>query len=173
MNYQFCEGPGPTDTWLKYCGTAGKPSGKRRTWVTRLKNKGGISMYRNIVLIIFILLTVSSVDAASLSSGTYPVEVYQGDRTYTSYWMIRVDNSNISGMSDWKALYGHRQFIQSLKGTVSENQVTITRHCAEPELSSCIQTYSGTTRSDLIEGNWSGTGGAGTWKLFLNRPLNR
>ena len=27
---RFCEGPGPTDTWLKYCGTAGKPGGKRR-----------------------------------------------------------------------------------------------------------------------------------------------
>jgi len=27
---RFCEGPGPTDTWLRYCGTAGKPSGKRR-----------------------------------------------------------------------------------------------------------------------------------------------
>jgi hypothetical protein len=27
---RFCEGPGPTETWLKYCGTAGKPGGKRR-----------------------------------------------------------------------------------------------------------------------------------------------
>ena len=24
---RFCEGPGPTDAWLKYCGTAGKPGG--------------------------------------------------------------------------------------------------------------------------------------------------
>jgi hypothetical protein len=24
------EGPGPTDVWLKYCGTAGKPGGKLR-----------------------------------------------------------------------------------------------------------------------------------------------
>jgi len=28
-NSLFCEGLGPTDTWLKYCRTAGKPSGKR------------------------------------------------------------------------------------------------------------------------------------------------
>jgi len=27
---RFCEGPGPTDDWLKYCGTAGKPGGKQR-----------------------------------------------------------------------------------------------------------------------------------------------
>jgi len=43
---RFCEGPGPTDVWLKYGGTAGKPGGKRRkqtstcsigrNWSTRL-----------------------------------------------------------------------------------------------------------------------------------------
>jgi len=43
---RFCEGPGPTDTWLKYCATAGKTGGKRRkqtstcaiwrNWSTRL-----------------------------------------------------------------------------------------------------------------------------------------
>jgi hypothetical protein len=27
---RFCEGPGPTDIWLKYGGTAGKPGGKLR-----------------------------------------------------------------------------------------------------------------------------------------------
>jgi hypothetical protein len=27
---RFCEGLGPTDVWLKWCGTAGKPGGKRR-----------------------------------------------------------------------------------------------------------------------------------------------
>ena len=27
LQVRFCEGPGPTDTWLKYCGTAGKPGG--------------------------------------------------------------------------------------------------------------------------------------------------
>jgi hypothetical protein len=26
----ICEGLGPMDIWLKYCGTAGKPSSKRR-----------------------------------------------------------------------------------------------------------------------------------------------
>ena len=131
-------------------------------------------MKKFMVLIgLILLIVVSSVEAASLSIGTYPVDVYQGDRTYTTYWMIRVDGSNISGMSDWKALYGHRQFIQSLKGTLSENQVTITRNCAEPDNSPCEQTYSGTIRSDFIEGSWSGTGGGGTWKLFLNRPLNK
>jgi len=26
----FREGPGPTDTWLQYCVTAGKPGDKRR-----------------------------------------------------------------------------------------------------------------------------------------------
>jgi hypothetical protein len=26
---RFCEGPGPTGVWLKYCGTAGKPGGNR------------------------------------------------------------------------------------------------------------------------------------------------
>jgi len=30
LNLRSCEGPGPTDTWLTYCGTAGKPGGKRR-----------------------------------------------------------------------------------------------------------------------------------------------
>jgi len=30
LQVRFCEGPGPTDTWLKYCGTAGKPGGKQR-----------------------------------------------------------------------------------------------------------------------------------------------
>ena len=30
LQVRFCGGPGPTDTWLKYCGTAGKPGGKRR-----------------------------------------------------------------------------------------------------------------------------------------------
>jgi hypothetical protein len=131
-------------------------------------------MKKLMVLIgLILLIVVSSVEAASLSSGTYPVDVYQGDRTYTTYWMIRVDGSNISGMSDWKALYGHRQFIQSLKGNLSGNQVTITRNCAEQDLVLCEQTYSGTIRSDSIEGRWSGTGGGGTWKLFLNRPLNR
>ena len=43
---RFCEGPGPTDVWLKYGGTAGKPGGKQRkqtstcsigrNWSTRL-----------------------------------------------------------------------------------------------------------------------------------------
>ena len=27
---RFCEGLAPTDVWLRYCGTAGKPGGKRR-----------------------------------------------------------------------------------------------------------------------------------------------
>jgi len=126
------------------------------------------------VLIGFILITVSSVEAASLSSGTYPVEVNAPNGTYTAYWMIKVDNSNISGMSDWKALNGFRQFIHSLKGTVSGNQVTIIRDCTEPDQPSCKQTYTGAIRTDLIEGSWSAaTGGGGTWKLFLNRPLNR
>jgi hypothetical protein len=124
------------------------------------------------VLVVFVLLAVSSVEAASLSSGTYPVEVSAPNGMYTSYWMIRVDGSNISGMSDWKALYGYRQFIHSLKGTLSGNQVTIIRNCAEPEQPSCKQTYTGTIRADVIEGSWSAaTGGGGTWKLFLNRPL--
>jgi len=131
-------------------------------------------MKKLMVLIgLILLIVVSSVEAASLGSGTYPVEVYAPNRTFTTYWMIRVDGSNISGMSDWKALYGHRQFIQALKGTLSGNQVTIIRNCAEPDFSSCEQTYSGTIRSDFIEGSWSGTGGGGTWKLFLNRPLNK
>ncbi|MBU2026928.1 MAG: hypothetical protein KJ814_04815 [Proteobacteria bacterium] len=30
MDNQLCEGLRPTGTWLKYCGTAGKPGGKRR-----------------------------------------------------------------------------------------------------------------------------------------------
>jgi hypothetical protein len=30
MYGRLYEGPGPTDKWLKYCGTAGKPGGKRR-----------------------------------------------------------------------------------------------------------------------------------------------
>jgi len=30
LDVLFREGPGPKDTWLKYCGTAGKPGGKRR-----------------------------------------------------------------------------------------------------------------------------------------------
>ena len=30
LHVRFCEGPGPTDVWLKYGGTAGKPGGKRR-----------------------------------------------------------------------------------------------------------------------------------------------
>jgi len=30
LHVRFCKGPGPTDVWLKYGGTAGKPGGKRR-----------------------------------------------------------------------------------------------------------------------------------------------
>jgi hypothetical protein len=30
LHVRFCEGPGPTDTWLRYRGTAGKPGGKQR-----------------------------------------------------------------------------------------------------------------------------------------------
>lgn len=127
-----------------------------------------------IILILGVILTsVVSTEAASLNSGTYPVDVYQGDRTYKTNWMLRVEGQNISGMSDWKALYGHRQFIQPLKGNISENKVTISRNCSEPEHSTCNQTYSGSISNEQIEGNWSGTGGPGTWKLFLNRPLNK
>ena len=28
---RFCEGSTTTDVWLRWCGTAGKPGGKRRT----------------------------------------------------------------------------------------------------------------------------------------------
>ena len=132
-------------------------------------------MKKLMVLISLILLVVvSSVEAASLSGGTYPVEVNAPNGTYTAYWMIKVDDSNISGMSDWKALHGFRQFIHSLKGKVSGNQVTIIRNCVELDQPSCKQTYTGTIGIDFIEGSWSAaTGGGGTWKLFLNRPLNK
>jgi hypothetical protein len=30
LHVRFCEGPEPTDTGLKCCGTAGKPGGKQR-----------------------------------------------------------------------------------------------------------------------------------------------
>jgi hypothetical protein len=124
------------------------------------------------VILSFNVITASFVEAAQLSSGTYSVEVNAPNGTYTAYWMIKVDGSNISGMSDWKALHGFQKFIHSLKGTVSGNRVTIIRNCAEPEQPSCKQTYTGTIRTDVIEGNWSAaTGGGGTWKLFLNRPL--
>jgi len=53
LHVRFCEGPGPTDTWLKYCGTAGKPGGKRRkqtstyniwrNWSTRLNYQFNIN----------------------------------------------------------------------------------------------------------------------------------
>lgn len=124
-------------------------------------------MSRIILLICTILTTVVSVEAASLSSGTYPVDVYQGDRTYKTSWMLRVDGTAILGMSDWKGLYGLREYVQPLNGTVNGNQVTITRNCSEPEHTACNQTYSGTISNNQIEGNWSGTGGSGTWKLFL------
>lgn len=129
-------------------------------------------MCKIIFLLSLILTIVTSVEAASLNSGTYPVDVYQGDRTYKTNWMLRVEGQTISGMSDWKGLYGLREYVQPLKGSITDNRVTITRNCSEPELISCNQTYSGTISNNQIEGSWSGTGGSGTWKMFFNRPLN-
>jgi hypothetical protein len=40
MGVRFCEEPRPTDTWLKYCGTAGKPGGKRRKQTSGLREEG-------------------------------------------------------------------------------------------------------------------------------------
>ncbi len=137
----------------------------------RDNNRRVVAMLRIILLPLAIWLATAAVAAAALSSGTYPVDIYQGERTYKANWMIRVEGAKITGMSDWKPLYGHRQFIQPLKGSVSADQVSIVRNCAEPDMISCQQTYTGTITGNSIEGGWSGTGGSGSWKLYLNSPL--
>lgn len=128
-------------------------------------------MYNLLTAIGFFVLGVSFAEAGNIGSGTYPVDVYQGDRTYKTHWMLRVDGANISGMSDWKPLYGHRQFIQPLSGTIQGTQIRIIRNCAEVEHPVCEQVYDGKIVDNQITGNWTGTGGSGSWKLFLNKPL--
>lgn len=128
-------------------------------------------MVKGIVIGTGLLLVSAIAEAATLSGGTYPVEVYQGDRTYMAYWMLRVDGTAITGMSDWRPLYGIRQYLQPLTGTLRGNQLTINRNCSEPEHTVCEQTYQGTVSGNTINGTWSGTGGAGSWRLHLNQRL--
>jgi hypothetical protein len=109
---------------------------------------------------------------AGLDSGSYQVVARLGGRTYPSVWHLKVVASHLTGFSEWDCCPGRR--VDKLQGRITAGSlITITRDCrGQGYAGSCQQVYEGSFVSDsspTLAGTWSGTGGSGTWTLYLNR----
>lgn len=100
-----------------------------------------------------------------LGSGTYKVDTWAGGTHYPGTWTLVVDNGRVSGTSEWNCCPGHR--IDPMEGTVDHRTVVLNRQC-DVLFFTCRQRYTGQRRGNIIEGTFSGDGGPGTWKLYLN-----
>jgi hypothetical protein len=101
-------------------------------------------------------------DASSpLVSGKYEV-VASG---YSSTFTITVTGSRFSGSSKWECCPGPRT-DPIIQGLVQSGKISFIRECSgQGLLIACTQSYTGTITPDGAFGQWTGTGGPGSWTM--------
>ena len=96
-----------------------------------------------------------------LVSGKYEV-VASG---YSSIFTLAVTGSRFSGSSKWECCPGPRT-DPIVQGVVQNGNISFIRECnGQGVLIACTQSYTGTITPDGASGQWSGTGGPGSWTM--------
>jgi caspase domain-containing protein len=99
-------------------------------------------------------------DKSPLPSGKYDV-VASG---YASTFTITATGPTFSGTSQWTCCPGPR--IDPIRGSVQNGKITFIRDCNGQGLAGeCKQAYIGSIMEDGASGQWSGTGGGGSWTM--------
>ena len=99
-------------------------------------------------------------DKSRIVSGKYDV-VASG---YTSIFTITAGGSTFSGSSQWTCCPGPR--IDPIRGSIQNGKISFIRDCnGQGLLGECKQAYIGSITEDGASGQWSGTGGGGSWTM--------
>jgi hypothetical protein len=99
-------------------------------------------------------------DKSGLASGKYDV-VASG---YASTFIITATGATFSGSSRWTCCPGPR--LDPIQGSVQNGKISFIRDCTGQGYSGeCKQAYIGTISEDGASGQWSGTGGGGSWTM--------
>jgi hypothetical protein len=99
--------------------------------------------------------------SSPLVSGKYEV-VASG---YSSTFAITATGSRFSGSSKWECCPGPRT-DPIVQGLVQNGKISFIRECSgQGLLIACTQSYTGTITPDGASGQWTGTGGPGSWTM--------
>lgn len=100
-------------------------------------------------------------NANPLASGQYDV-VASG---FSSVFSLAVTGSTFSGSSKWTCCPGPRT-DPIVQGFVQNGTISFVRDCTgQGHPGACRQSYTGTITESGASGQWSGTGGGGSWTL--------
>jgi hypothetical protein len=97
----------------------------------------------------------------SLTSGQYTVVASGHTATFT----LSVRGSNFSGSSRWTCCPGPR-VDPIVRGRIQNGKISFIRECSHNHPGPCSQVYTGTIANRRASGQWSGTGGGGTWIMY-------
>src|SRR5262249_27385837 len=104
--------------------------------------------------------------AGGLASGEYDVVAGGHASTFT----LTVTGTAFSGSSTWNCCPGKRTDPLT-QGRIDGGKITFTRDCSgQGADGACVQSYTGSFRDDGASGEWSGTGGGGTWTMRVHCP---
>ena len=107
--------------------------------------------------------TSVALDGAILTSGEFRVDTWDSSRIhYPSIWTLSIKNGRVSGSAEWV----NENFTDPIEGKIDSETITINRPFSYLFFS-FHQVYTGRRVGDVIEGTFSGTGGPGTWKLYV------
>jgi Caspase domain len=99
-------------------------------------------------------------DKSPLPSGKYDVVA----SCYASTFTITATGPTFSGSSQWTCCPGPR--LDPIRGSVQNGKITFIHDCnGQGSLIECKQTYVGSMMDDGASGQWSGTGGSGSWTM--------
>ena len=99
--------------------------------------------------------------SSPLVSGKY--ELVAG--SYSSAFTLTVTGSRFSGSSKWECCPGPRT-DPIVQGLVQNGKISFVRECNGQGVPfACTQSYTGTITPDGASGQWSGTGGSGSWTM--------
>jgi hypothetical protein len=101
-------------------------------------------------------------------------QAYCRGTTYSSVWHLQIVANRVTGTSEWDCCPGHR--VDRLAGTLTKERssyvLRLTRFCAgQGQPGSCQQVYRSIPfeTTSRVAGDWSGTGGSGSWTLYVDR----
>lgn len=116
---------------------------------------------------IFRPLNITKMGNKILSSGYYAVDITykNSEKIGQDHWKLHISpEGKITGISKNISSGG----TLSLSGTLEKDNIKIIRNCSGGGMHSCRQTFNATLKDDIFQGNWSGSGGGGSWRLYKN-----
>jgi hypothetical protein len=100
-------------------------------------------------------------ESSFLVSGKYDVTA----SGIASDFTITVNGASFSGSSKWSCCPGPRT-DPIVNGQVQNGRITFTRICdGQGQVGACRQSYAGSITANGASGEWSGTGGGGSWTM--------